>query len=152
MRRFDEGIGEVAKLADDPDAGVRMNAGLMLGTMPGSEAALVKILAMGGSPHRAEAMATGLRGRELDFLTAVLKEPEAKKDEVVASGILPMLSACAMKDRRSSSMSRLLELAIGQRLAGLLLVLGDLALAVFRGLEVGHSLTTDVADTFLGRH
>jgi hypothetical protein len=46
----------------------------------------------------------------------------------------------------------LLELAIGQRLAGLPLVLGDLALAIFRRLEVGHALATDVADTFLRRH
>ena len=54
--------------------------------------------------------------------------------------------------RLLGQLPRLLELAIGQRLAGLPLVLGDLTLAVFRGLEVGHALTTDVADTFLGRH
>lgn len=46
----------------------------------------------------------------------------------------------------------LLELAIGQRLAGLTLVLGDLTLAVFGRLEVGHPLATNVADTFLRRH
>jgi hypothetical protein len=35
----------------------------------------------------------------------------------------------------------LLELAVGQRLARLLLQLGDLALAILGGLELGHALT-----------
>lgn len=113
-------VPELIQLAGDPDASVRLQLGLRLSAEPGPDVqrTLLDVLKQGESPYVAEAIATGLRAREADFVEALLREPEAKNDPVAKSGILQLLAACVMKEHRSANVSRLLALAGAQPSGG----------------------------------
>ncbi len=105
---------ELAKIARDPSAMVRLQLAFNLSTVPGPEAesALVTLLEQGGNPALAEAVASGMMGRELEFLEVLLKQPGSEK--IAGTGIFDMLASCVMKERRASRISRALDLAAGQ--------------------------------------
>ena len=104
---------ELAKLTSDPSPIVRLQVAFTLSAVPTPEAAqsLVAMLSQDGDPVLAEAVASGLAGRELEFLELLAKQPAGKID---ASGIFPMLASCVMKERRAPRVAQLLALAAAQ--------------------------------------
>lgn len=107
---------ELYQMLDDPSAEVRVQLALQLSAQPGpaAQAAVLQLLKKGGSPLLNDAIASGLRGRELEFLTAILTEPAGKTDTVVTSGLAQMLANCVMTERKPSRVSQLLELLAAQ--------------------------------------
>ena len=105
--------GELLKLVNDPSPEVRVELAFHLGAQPGDAAqeGLVALLRQGGSPLLAEAVASGLRGRELEFLEVLLKQPARAEGPLIQTGILPVLAGCVLAERRSSRITRLLDLA-----------------------------------------
>lgn len=103
--------GELGKLATDASANVRLQLAFKLSTVPGSEAALIALLKKDSDPVIAEGIASGLAGRELEFLEVLAKQPA---DKIEASGIFQMLASCVMKERRPARVAQLLALAAGQ--------------------------------------
>ena len=102
---------DLAKLTGDPNAGVALQLAFKLSAVPGTEPSLIALLAKSGDPVLAEAVASGLAGRELEFLELLAKQPADKLD---ASGIFPMLANCVMKERRPARVVTLLALAAAQ--------------------------------------
>ncbi len=100
---------ELVKLVPDPSAQVRLHLAFKLSAVPGPEVerALIALLARDGDPLIAEAVATGLAGRELEFLEVLAKQPPGKLD---GGNIFQMLAGCVMKERRPPRVARLLVL------------------------------------------
>ncbi len=111
-------VPELLKMIEDSNAEVRVQLALQLSAQNTAEAqqAVFALLKKGGSPLLNEAIVSGLRGRELEFIQALLKEPAGDKDTSVASGLLQMLAGCVMNERRGVRVSQLLELAANQTL------------------------------------
>ena len=104
---------ELLKLVADASAQVRLHLAFKLSAVPGPEAekGLVALLARDGDPLIAEAVTSGLAGRELEFLEMLAKQPTGKLD---AASIFRMLAACVMKERRPPRVARLLALVAAQ--------------------------------------
>lgn len=102
---------ELAKLASDPSATVALQLAFKLSALPGSEPTLIAMLAKSSDPLAAEGIASGLAGRELEFLELLAKQPA---DQIDASGIFQMLAGCVMKERRPARVAQLLALAAAQ--------------------------------------
>ncbi len=107
---------ELVKLVNDPSPEVRLQLAFSLSAQPGPEIehALITLLATGGSDLLGEAVATGLRGRELEFIETLLKSPAAKSKTIDQSRVLPLLAGCVVKDRRASRVARLIELVAAE--------------------------------------
>ena len=107
---------ELLKMTGDKSAEVRLELAAQLSAQSTPEArqAVFALLKAGGSPLLNEAIVSGLRTREIDFLEAILKEPPGKKDDIATSGILASLANCVMNGRRAAAASRLLDLAAAQ--------------------------------------
>jgi mono/diheme cytochrome c family protein len=101
-------VGEVAKLARDPSIEVRMHVAFALSNAPGMEPVLVDLLAQNSAPVFGEAVASGLMGRELEFMELIAKNPAAP------ASAFQTLAACVMKERRSARIGRVLTLAAAQ--------------------------------------
>ncbi len=112
-------VPELVKLADDKSAEVRLQLALSLGLQPGQEVdqALKSLLQQGGSALLAEAVVSGLRGRELEFLEMLIKEPVTADDKIAGTGIFPLLANATMNQRRAVRTARLIEV-IGTLPAG----------------------------------
>ncbi len=102
---------DLAKLTRDPSASVRLQLAFKLSAVPGSESSVIELIAQSGDALIAEATASGLAGRELEFLELLAKQPANKID---ASGIFQMLANCVMKERRPARVAQLLTLAAAQ--------------------------------------
>jgi putative membrane-bound dehydrogenase-like protein len=104
--------GDLLKLVHDPSPEVRTELAFHLGSQPGDAAqeGLITLLGQGGGPLLAEAVASGLRGRELEFLEVLLKQPVRSKDALISSDILPVLAGCVIAERRSGRIARFLDL------------------------------------------
>ena len=104
---------ELLKLVGDASAPVQLELAFKLGAIPGPEVerGLVALLAGSGEPLYAEAVASGLAGRELEFLEMLVKQPSEKLE---ATGIFQMLAGCVSKERRPQRVARLLALAAEQ--------------------------------------
>lgn len=61
-----------------------------------------------------EAVASGLTGRELEFLETLLQQPVAEDARLAPAKIFETLATCVMNERRGSRVSRLLEIAAAQ--------------------------------------
>lgn len=111
-------VPELLKMTGDPSAEVRVQLAMQLSAQNSAEAqqAVLVLLKKGGSPLLNEAIVSGIRGRELEFATALMKEPAGEKDTLVTSGLLQMLASCVMSERRAARVSQLLELTIAQPL------------------------------------
>jgi len=94
------------------NAELRLQLAFKLSGQVGNEIdqALIALLKKGDGPIVGEAVASGLMGRELEFLELLLKEPVADDQQLVASDILATLTSCVMKERRGSRVARLLDL------------------------------------------
>jgi mono/diheme cytochrome c family protein len=109
-------VPDLLKLVTDEDAGVRLNLALRLTPEPGPEVekAVIGLLQKGGSPLVADAVATGLRGREVDFLEVLLRQPAGGRASPDDDAILTTLAGCVMSDRRGAAVARLLDVAASQ--------------------------------------
>lgn len=107
---------DLMKMVDDKSAEVRVQLALQLSAQPGpdSQAAVLKLLKAGGSPLLVDAIASGGRGHELEYLQELLKEPAGKTDQIAKSGLLKMLAGCVMSERRSARVAELLKLTAAQ--------------------------------------
>ncbi len=110
-------IAELLKRVNDPSAEVRLHLAFKLSSQPGpeTEKALVTLLENATSSLCAEAVVSGLAGRELEFLEALLKDTPESDARLAASGIFGTLAATLMKERRGPKIARLLELAAAQK-------------------------------------
>jgi len=110
-------IADLMNMVEDPDAEVRVQLALQLSAQPGpaAQAAVVKFLKQGGSPLLVDAIASGGRGKEIDYLEQLLSEPATGKDDQLASsGLLKVLAGCVMSERKTARVERLLALAAAQ--------------------------------------
>ncbi len=102
---------DLQKLTSDPSAGVRLQVAFKLSAIPGMEANLAELISKTGDPLLAEAAASGMAGRELEFLELLVQQPESHLD---ASGVFQMLANCVMKERRPPRVAKLLALTATQ--------------------------------------
>jgi mono/diheme cytochrome c family protein len=109
-------VADMLKMTDDPSAEVRVQLALQLSAQSSPEAqkAVLALLKKGGSPLLNDAIASGGRGHELEYLTELLKEPAGKDDQLAKSGLLKMLAGCVMSERRSARVAELLKLTAAQ--------------------------------------
>lgn len=107
---------ELYKMLNDPSAEVRVQLALQLSAQPGPDAmkAVLALLRKGGSPLLNDAITSGLRGRELEFLQALLAEPAGKTDTLVTSGLVQVLANCVTTERKAARVSGLLEVVAAQ--------------------------------------
>ncbi len=107
---------ELIKLVAKADAELRLHLAFKLSDQPGPEVeqALIALLKKGDGPMLGEAVASGLTGRELEFIEALLKLPVAEDATLASTNVLATLAGCVMKERRGSRVTRLLELAAAQ--------------------------------------
>lgn len=111
-------MSELLKMTADPSAEVRVQLAIQLSALPGPEAqkSVLGLLKAGGSPLLNDAIASGVRGRELEYLEALLAEaPGEGEDKLVTSGLLQMLSGCVMNERRGARIAKLLEVTAAQK-------------------------------------
>ncbi len=113
------GLGNVPDLltmAGDVDAEVRVQLALQLSAQssPEAQATVLRILKVGGSPLLNDAIASGGRSHELEYLEQLLKDPAGAEDTLVKSGLARMLAGCVMSERRPARVARLLELVATQ--------------------------------------
>jgi mono/diheme cytochrome c family protein/glucose/arabinose dehydrogenase len=102
---------QVAKLADDASVDVQIAVALNLSALPeGQEAALSLARKAGGNALVRESLMSGLRGRELEFLEALLKS----SDKPAPSEMLGVLAQAVMTERRSARVQSLLALIAAQ--------------------------------------
>ncbi len=104
---------ELLKLVPDPSAQVRLHLAFKLAAIPEPEVerGLIALMARDGDALIAEAVASGVAGRELEFLEMLAKQPAGKLD---AGNIFQMLASCVMKERRPPRIAKLLTLAAAQ--------------------------------------
>lgn len=109
-------VPDLMKMVNDTSAEVRVQLALQLSAQagPDAQAAVLKLLKAGGSPLLVDAIASGGRGHELEYLEELLKEPAGKDDQLAKSGLLKMLAGCVMSERRSARVGKLLELTAAQ--------------------------------------
>ena len=115
-------MSELLKMTGDSSAEVRVQLALQLSALPGPDAqkAVLGLLRAGGSPLLNDAIASGVRGRELEYLEALLAEPAGEgEDKLVTSGLLQMLAGCVMNERRDARVTKLLEVTAAQQPNGL---------------------------------
>lgn len=107
---------ELAKLVSEADGELRMQLAFKLSDQPGEdvEKALFALLENSDSPMIGDAVATGLGGKELEFLTDLLKRPAEEDAQLAGTGIIPTLAGCVMKERKGARVAKLLELAVAQ--------------------------------------
>ncbi len=109
-------ITDLMAMQEEQDAEVRVQLALQLSSQnnPEAQAIVLKLLKAGGSPLLNDAIASGGRGHELEYLEELLKVPAGKVDTLAKSGLLKMLAGCVMNERRSARIARLLELTAAQ--------------------------------------
>ncbi len=104
---------EILKLATDKSGEVRLHAAFKLSGQPGADQALIALLESGG-PIFGEAVASGLGGKELEYLETLLQLPAAEDAKLAKSTVLATLAGSVMKERKGPRVTRLLEIAAAQ--------------------------------------
>ncbi len=109
-------VPDMLKMTADKSAEVRVQLALQLSSQntAAAQSAVLKLLKAGGSPLLNDAIASGSRGHELEYLQALLKETSDKDDLLAKSGLLQMLASCVMNERRSARVAELLKLTAAQ--------------------------------------
>ncbi len=105
-------VPELLKLVNDSSIDVRIQLAATLGAQigPDVDQAIFNLLRKGGSDLLAEAVITGLRGRELELFQAIVKKDPAGDKDIDASKILPLLAGCVMAEHRAGRVAHLLDL------------------------------------------
>jgi mono/diheme cytochrome c family protein/glucose/arabinose dehydrogenase len=104
-------VPELAKLVNDPSADVQIALGFAVSPFPeGQDAVLALARRAGANALVRDALISGLRGRELEVLEALVTAKEAgTAPEMIAS-----LSAAVMNERRSARVEKLIHLVAAQ--------------------------------------
>jgi mono/diheme cytochrome c family protein len=102
---------QVAKLVDDPSVDVQIAVALNLSALPEGQEATIKLAQKAGDNALVrDSILSGLRGRELEFLEALLKAPgKPAPDDTLAA-----LAQAVMTERRSARVQSLLTLIAAQ--------------------------------------
>ena len=106
-------VPEILKLANDKSSEVRLHAAFKLSGQPGADEALITMLENGG-PIFGEAVASGLAGKELEYLETLMKLPATEDAKLAKSTVLATLASAVMKERKGPRVARLLEIAAEQ--------------------------------------
>jgi putative membrane-bound dehydrogenase-like protein len=109
-------VDDVLKLADDPDPDVRRQFALSIAPLgtPASDAALVKVMTESADqPYLADAILSGIGGRELDLLSALVSSPDWATPSTVRRAVLQALSRCVF-ERSPRRIAALLDLTASQ--------------------------------------
>ncbi|MEQ1853238.1 MAG: c-type cytochrome, partial [Chthoniobacteraceae bacterium] len=104
-------VAELAKLVSDPSVDVQIALGFALSAFPESQDATIALARRSGAnPLVREAIVSGLRGRELEVLEAVI----ANTDKPAPAAVLGALAQAVMNERRSARVKKLLETIAAQ--------------------------------------
>jgi len=102
---------DVAKLVNDPSVDVQVALAFHLSMFPESQDAAIALARRSGrNPLVCDALLSGLRGRELEVLQALIAD--AKKP--APNEVLGALAQAVMNERRSARVKTLLELIVAQ--------------------------------------
>ncbi len=114
----------------EADQEVQAQLALQLAALPMPEAqkTVIAFLKTNKSLLFNDALVCGIRGKELEYLTDLLKEPAGKTDALTASGLPQLLANCIMNERRGARIAQLLDLT-AQQSAG-----GQRQMAMLRGI------------------
>jgi glucose/arabinose dehydrogenase/mono/diheme cytochrome c family protein len=112
-------LPELAKLGADPSTEVRLHLAFKLSGRdePAAAQTLLSLLESGG-PLFGEAAASGLNGRELEYLETLLKLPASDDARLANSNVLAILADCVMKERKAPRVAHLLEFVAAQPAGG----------------------------------
>ncbi|MGB8168562.1 MAG: DUF6807 family protein [Chthoniobacteraceae bacterium] len=101
------------KLVDDPSAEVRLHLAFKLAGRPGSEVekAIITLLEKANSSLFAEAVVSGLAGKELEFLEKLLADTTDNDAKLASSGIFGTLASTLMKERKGANVAKLIAIA-----------------------------------------
>jgi mono/diheme cytochrome c family protein/glucose/arabinose dehydrogenase len=103
--------GELAKLTGDPSVDVQIALAFTLSGFPeGQDGAITLARRSGANPLVREAIVSGLRGRELEVLDALIKN----SDKPAPADMLGALAQAVMNERRSARVKTLLALIAAQ--------------------------------------
>ena len=106
---------DLAKLANDPSADVRIALGFTASSFPESQDAVLALAQTAGSdPLVRDAILSGLRGRELETLSALKNAP---------APMLATLAAAVMNERKSARVKQLITFIAAQPAAAQLALL-----------------------------
>ena len=104
-------VGELAKMVGDPSVDVQIALGFQLSAFPEShEATLALALSAGSQPLVRDAILSGLRGRELETLQALLE----KKSKIAPTAVYEALAQAVLSERRKERVKTLLEVIAAQ--------------------------------------
>ncbi len=111
---------ELVKLVADPSEEVRLQLAFRLSARQGPEVekALVALLENAKSALCAEAIVSGLSGRELEFLEQVLAHTANDDTKLASSGIFGTLAGAIIKERKGPRIGRLIELTAARTPGG----------------------------------
>ena len=99
---------ELAKLTDDPSVDVQIALGFTASAFPESHATAVALAQKSGNNELVrDAILSGLRGRELETITALLGKP-------TPAPVLAALSAAVMNERKAARVKQLITLIAAQ--------------------------------------
>jgi mono/diheme cytochrome c family protein len=115
--RRTEILPAVLKLADDKDPSVRLQFALTMSGMgmPEGDATLVSLLHDGaGNVAIKDAVISGMRGRELEFLERLLASPAWAKQSGPAFDVLGALARCVITEANPKRVGRLLDVIAAQ--------------------------------------
>ena len=103
--------GELAKLTGDPSVDVQIALAFTLSGFPeGQDAAITLARRSGANPLVREAIVSGLRGRELEVLQALI----TVSDKPAPADMLGALAQAVMNERRSARVKKLLSFIAAQ--------------------------------------
>lgn len=105
-----EVMPDLLKLESDPAADVQLQLALTLSGIadPDAEAALARALEKGADNALIrDAAVSGLRGRELEFIERLLKQPAWSSKTAGREDLLTALGQCVLLERRSARVKRL---------------------------------------------
>ena len=111
-------IEALEKVANDPDPKVKLQLALTLGQLHDSSADdLMASFLDSGSSNKflADAILSGLSGRELDLLERLLQKPSWKNPDKTHATFLSRLTTCIMLERRADGVARVLQLTASQQ-------------------------------------
>ena len=98
-------VAELSKLVNDPSADVQIALGFTLSSFPEAQEAVLTLARRAGSlPLVRDAIISGLRGRELETLEALVASKDAAPDFLAA------LAAAVMNERRTTRVEKLIQL------------------------------------------
>jgi mono/diheme cytochrome c family protein len=104
-------LAELAKMVNDSSVAVQIALGFQLSAFPETQDAALALAAKAGNqPLVRDSLVSGLRGRELEVLQALL----AAKSETAPTSFVEALAQAVMNERRKERVKTLLEIAAAQ--------------------------------------